>query len=251
MLSPKQIVTICFAISILISAPLFATDIPPFVSTADCKNNPLQTYSGTSNLQADWQANEIYLYWYDGDEELDVPEESWSCVYDGTLTPPPAPTKTGYTFKGWRVRCELYTLMDDANVDISINGTNYGYTRINGAAGLNENTYGLTTYPVDDNHLYPTAEWAVTFSYGTVKGISYCRKTNGIVSRPENQWCWCFPQQYIALNGDKHCKIRRGGGSFLDEGSANDCANNCAQHCAEGARNSQSERERMFYQQTW
>ena len=107
MLSPKQIGTICFAIfSFVFSAPSFADpDIPSSASTADCKNNPLQTYSGTSNLQADWQPNTIALHWYNGDDELTVPSASQSCVYDGTLTPPATiPTKTGYTFKGWRVK---------------------------------------------------------------------------------------------------------------------------------------------------
>ena len=86
--------------------PTFATDIPSSASTANCKNNPLQTYSGTSNLQADWTANTIQLHWYNGDDEIqNVPSASQSCVYDGTLTPPATiPTKTGYTFKGWTVR---------------------------------------------------------------------------------------------------------------------------------------------------
>ena len=107
MLSPKQIGTICFALfSFVFTAPLFATDIPSSASTADCKNNPLQTYSGTSNLQANWSANTIQLHWYNGDDEIqNVPSASQSCVYDGTLTPPATiPTKTGYTFKGWTVR---------------------------------------------------------------------------------------------------------------------------------------------------
>ncbi|MBQ3785502.1 MAG: InlB B-repeat-containing protein, partial [Alphaproteobacteria bacterium] len=103
----KQIGTICFAIfSILFSAPTFADpDISSSASSADCKYAPLETYSGTSNLSANWSANEIDLHWYNDDTELTVPAASQSCTYDGTLTPPATiPTKTGYTFKGWTVR---------------------------------------------------------------------------------------------------------------------------------------------------
>ena len=106
LLSPKQIGTICFAIfSILISAPTFATGVSSTATSADCDNATLDTYSGTSNLQAGWQPNTIDLHWYNGDDELTVPSASQSCVYDGTLTlPTTIPTKTGYTFKGWTVR---------------------------------------------------------------------------------------------------------------------------------------------------
>ena len=95
-----------FIIAMLLSVPVNATpDIASTASNADCKHNPLQTYSGTSNLQADWTANTINLHWYDGDTELTVPSTSQSCTYDGTLTPPETiPTKTGYTFKGWTLK---------------------------------------------------------------------------------------------------------------------------------------------------
>ena len=128
MLRIKQIGTICFAIfSFIFSTPTFATNIPSNASTADCKNNPLQTYSGTSNLQADWQANTIQLHWYedsDATTEMNVASASQSCVYDGILTPPATiPTKTGYTFKGWTVRGlpDGYTKLQY----IESNGTQY------------------------------------------------------------------------------------------------------------------------------
>ena len=90
---------------IIVSGAFADPDIAPSASTADCKYAPLETYSGTSNLQAGWQPNTIALHWYNGDTELTVPSASQSCTYDGTLTPPATiPTKTGYTFKGWRVK---------------------------------------------------------------------------------------------------------------------------------------------------
>ena len=93
------------ALFMLLTIPTFATGVGSTASTADCNNATLNTYTGTSNLSANWQANEIDLHWYNGDTELTVPSASQSCTYDGTLTPPATiPTKTGYTFKGWTVR---------------------------------------------------------------------------------------------------------------------------------------------------
>ena len=70
----------------------------------------METYSGTSNLSANWGANTINLHWYADENattELTGSGIPTSCVYDGTLTPPPVssvPQRTGYTFAGWRVR---------------------------------------------------------------------------------------------------------------------------------------------------
>ncbi|MBQ3785084.1 MAG: InlB B-repeat-containing protein [Alphaproteobacteria bacterium] len=92
------------ALFMLLTIPAFATGVGSGASTADCKYAPLETYSGTSNLQADWEANTIQLHWYNGDTEITsgVPT---SCTYDGSLIPPSTiPTRTGYTFKGWTVR---------------------------------------------------------------------------------------------------------------------------------------------------
>ena len=79
-------------------------------NSATCDDSTLETYSGTSNLSANWGANTINLHWYADSEsttELTVPTTSQTCVYDSTLTPPPVssiPQKTGYTFAGWKVR---------------------------------------------------------------------------------------------------------------------------------------------------
>ena len=87
------------------SASVADPNIASDANSADCKNSTLETYSGTSNLSANWEANTIHLHWYDGNTELTVPSESQSCVYDGDLTPPATiPTRTGYTFTGWKVR---------------------------------------------------------------------------------------------------------------------------------------------------
>ena len=83
----------------------FASGIASNSASAPCTNNTLETYSGNSNLSADWQPNTINLTWYNEQEKLTVQQSAQSCVYDGTLNVPSTPpTRTGYTFAGWKVR---------------------------------------------------------------------------------------------------------------------------------------------------
>ena len=72
-------------------------------TTAPCDNDTLNKYTGTANVEINWEPNTIGLNWYDGDTKLTVENNSQSCVYDGTITVPPQPTKLGYTFNGWKV----------------------------------------------------------------------------------------------------------------------------------------------------
>ena len=252
LLSPKQIGTICFAIfSILISAPLFATDIPSSASTADCKNNPLDTYSGTSNLQADWRANEIALHWYDGDTELTVAEESQTCTYDGTLTPPTTiPTKTGYTFKGWRVKqaaqCSL------SGLDPSI-GTDWDATLTRWKPISSPGYTMASAFDIENSSDLNPGEWVVTFSYGTVKGMAKCSAKSGnnnnytfsnassnwlateselTSASGETKYCWCHATNYTP-NGGNQCNVASPSWVFIyRNSSAYSCAKSCASDCA-------------------
>ncbi len=272
MLRIKQIGTICFAISLLISAPLFATDIPSSASTADCKHTPLQVYSGTSNLEAGWQANTIQLHWYNGDDEIqNVPSESQSCTYDGTLTPPATiPTKTGYTFKGWRVKScfasQVCSLTGSGVNGLTYNmddSTAYGYNSNDGQNSENASIYGLTS----------TGTWAVKdTSGGIIKGIASCNSTmptimetimtamgNGTMTqeqalaavygscasdaiKPGNntfsssssgQYCWCKMSSYTPSGGSA-CNVASPSWVFSLGESASNCAGSCAGICAGG-----------------
>ena len=80
----------------------FATGISGGTS-APCDNDTLNKYTGTANVEINWEPNTISLNWYDGDTKLTVANNSQTCVYDGTLTVPTQPTKPGYTFNGWKV----------------------------------------------------------------------------------------------------------------------------------------------------
>ena len=272
MLSPKQIGTICFAIfSILISAPLFATGVSSGATSADCDNATLDTYTGTSNLQVDWQPNTIALHWYNGDTEITSGVQT-SCVYDETLTPPSTiPTKTGYTFKGWRVKqadtscfaSQVCSLTGSAVNGLTYNrddSTAYGYYSHDGQRKSNESTYGLTA-----------GGWAVKdTSGGIIKGIASCNSTmptimetimtamgNGTMTeeqalaavygscasdaiKPGNtfsssssgQYCWCKMNSYTPSGGSA-CNVASPSWVFnFDGGSASDCANYCAGDCA-------------------
>ena len=266
MLSPKQIGTICFAIfSILISAPLFATDIPSSASTADCKHTPLQVYSGTSNLEAGWEPNTIALHWYNGDDELTVPSASQSCVYDDSLTPPSTiPTKTGYTFRGWRVRqvaCQIPSSLAN-KINPVYNGSGYGYksdsTGSYGPRESNASTYGLT----QDN------TWAVEWSGGEiVHGRAICSgmagdNANNIWDNDSSNWsatesqltsasgeakyCWCAATNYTPSGGSA-CYIAAPSWVFLyGSSSASACAALCAKSCAERVENTSLFRYALF-----
>jgi len=93
----KIIISAIFAIATTI--PTYATNISD--SNKGCTSGTLTTSSGTAALEADWQANTVGVTFYNGDTQFDTA----SCTYDGTLTLPETdPTKTGYTFAGWKVR---------------------------------------------------------------------------------------------------------------------------------------------------
>ena len=268
MLSPKQIGTICFAIfSFVFSAPSFADpDIAPSASSADCKYAPLETYTGTSNLQADWQPNAIALHWYNGDTELTVPSASQSCVYDGTLTPPATiPTKTGYTFKGWRVRqpqCSFASSVCGLSRSVinSLEEVDAGYKSYDGTFDSKTTEYGLTS----------VGEWAATLSNGgMIRGISSCNNTtpnvweealHGMISisweeatellwgscngdgiKPNNTPfsssvtgpnCWCKITSYTPSGGTA-CNVSTAAWVFMpwDISEESDCASLCAPNC--------------------
>ena len=87
---------------------LFVFALPAFAmgingASAPCDNATLSKYTGTADIEINWEPNTINLNWYDGDTKLTVANSAQSCVYDSTITVPPQPTKPGYTFNGWKV----------------------------------------------------------------------------------------------------------------------------------------------------
>ena len=274
LLSPKQIGTICFAIfSFVFSAPTFAGAVQCDSSLngdcPKCKNSNLQTYSGTSNLQANWSANTIQLHWYNGDTEIqNVPVASQSCTYDDSLTPPSTiPTRTGYTFRGWRVKqfpqCNLSGL--DASIGADMDADHIAWQPINGSSGYTVAQVIADGYLSGTDHSseLSNGEWRIIFSYGTVKGTSYCSGLSGdnngytwsdpsrateseLTSAGNGQYCWCAATSYTPSGGSA-CNIASPSWVFnYDAGSASDCASYCAGSCAEVVNNNVGFRWALF-----
>ena len=78
----------------------FASGIATNTNSAPCDNATLSQYNGTADIEINWEPNTIGLKWYNGDQQI---SGQTSCVYNGTITVPPQPTKPGYTFNGWKV----------------------------------------------------------------------------------------------------------------------------------------------------
>ena len=239
-------------------------------NSSHCDNDVLSTYSGSANLTANWQGNPITVTWYNDDTQYD----SNQCTYGGNLTMPSSiPQKTGYTFRGWRVRqaasCSFANQVCSLNGS-AVNGltynmndsTAYGYYSHDGQNTYNTNTYGLTA-----------GGWAVKdTSGGIIKGITSCNSTkpnlwdtvmegmsNGTMTdeqamnalwgtcntdtfKPSNtfsssssgQYCWCKISSYTPSGGSV-CNVASPSWVFGgDGGSASNCANGCAGDCAFG-----------------
>ena len=185
---------------------------------------------------------------------------------------PSAPAaRTGYTFKGWRVRqaagcsfassvCSLNGSAVNALTYDDSDSTRYGYYSHDGQNKENESTYGLTT-----------GGWAVKdTSGGIIKGIASCNSTmstimettmtamdNGTMTeeqaintvwgtcntdtvRPSNtfsssssgQYCWCKISSYTPSGGSA-CNVASPSWVVGNAfGGTAPCAYNCARHCA-------------------
>ena len=205
------------------------------MTTPYCDDSVLESDTGPVNIEINWEPNEINLHWYDGDTELNVASESQSCLYDAALTAPTIiPTKTGYTFRGWRVRCRLDDL---SGLDTTIRTTNDATHRR--WKPISDTGYTMEDASVTENSSdLNNGEWAVTFSYGTVKGMAKCSNTNGTyatVGSPSDtngRYCWCGATGYTP-DGGTQCSIASPSWVFLDDSEfAWNCAYDCVVGCA-------------------
>jgi len=64
------------------------------------------TQANDITCTAEWTANNIAISWYRDSvaNGVTTPMESNQCTYDGAITLPTQPSKTGYTFQGWKIR---------------------------------------------------------------------------------------------------------------------------------------------------
>ncbi|MFQ6727488.1 MAG: hypothetical protein ACLRFF_04015 [Alphaproteobacteria bacterium] len=212
---------------ILISTPSFSY----VTDSSQCDNDVLSTYTGPANLTANWQGNNISVTWYNDDTQY----ASNSCTYGGNLTMPSSiPTKTGYTFKGWRVKpaqCSLSGL--DPSIGTSWDATHARWKQIYPTDGYTMADAFGTENSSDLNN----GEWAVTFSYGTVNGMAKCSNTNGSYATPgtpsdtDGKYCWCQATNYTPNEGNQ-CNVASPSWVFRSAyESASECAFDCAGSC--------------------
>ena len=236
--------------------PALASGIASNSATAPCTNTTLETYSGNTNLAADWQPNTINLRWYNNNTLLDVQSAANTCVYDGTLTvPSTAPNRTGYTFAGWEVRPQ----MDFGTIPTDTNGIerwamasgNTCYHDPGIGTGLVE---PCANADFSDLQLY---EWKTKFSVGQVYGVSKCTSISGTYSTAGNpgndngKYCWCKATGYKPTNENKiHGPNSNLSWIFYnlhgEYSSFTSCANVCAIHCAYGVRYQTEFRTALF-----
>ena len=96
-----------FCLAFILSILTFPTFSETLGNSPQCDNSTLHTTTGPATLNARWSANTIILNWNAGnDATFTAPVQgsaAYSCEYDGGITLPTAPTRSGYTFGGWRV----------------------------------------------------------------------------------------------------------------------------------------------------
>ena len=195
---------LCVLFLSIFTLPVFGSGINANIASAPCTNTTLETYSGNTNLQADWQPNTIDLRWYDNNTLLTVQSAANTCVYDDTLTiPSTAPTRKGYTFAGWQVRPEY----DFSTLPVNEAGTEAWGLGANGYRIYYENTFGKCESAGCPNTLdfsgLDNGEWKVSFSWGTLYGTSMISSSNTSPTESVNgAYCWCRVTGYIPKNGN-------------------------------------------------
>ena len=234
-------------------SPVFASGINTNSASAPCTNSTLETYSGNTNLQADWQPNTIQIRWYNNNTLMDVQSSANTCVYDGALAvPSTAPTRIGYTFDGWTVRPE----MDFSTIPTNENGIERW-----GKGAEDRCTYGAadslrSVLCNSDNNFseLQQQEWKIKYQHGVLYGMAGCSTTNGAWAAPGNptigsgQYCWCKATGYRATN-DTMVKGSMYPLSWVcatRTDSNENCAISCANHCIYQDENYSGFRSALF-----
>lgn len=199
--------------------PSFATnpDIPANTTILSCNDSALNSDNSPVNIEVNWEPNEINLHWYANNTLMSANDVQTSCLYDDNLTPPQTiPTRTGYTFKGWRVR----PTYDFSTLNSTENGlqswgrgqsspiTDFCKTfcpncGTNGALGREESCKNVDYADLSTN------EFKVQFSWGILYGSAKCSATDGGTrGTPGNPsdtfgtYCWCMATGYKPNNSN-------------------------------------------------
>ena len=236
----------------------FATGISGNVSSAPCDNATLDKYTGTANVEINWEPNTINLTWYDGDMQLNVPVASQTCTYDSMITVPPAPPeKLGYTFNGWKI-----PKIDFSTIPTDVQGTNRWSVGWDNNANTNICWYAAATgdaWKVDCNsdstynELQPY-EWKVKYNHGDLYGVAGCGTTSGThaqhgnptITNGSGQYCWCKATGYKIAN----TSVINSPSSVLSwvfgSATVGICARDCVAYCVNAADYISSFRRALF-----
>ena len=222
----------------------FASGIASSANNAPCTNNTLETYSGNSNLAADWQPNTIQIRWYNNNTLMDVQSSANTCVYDGALAvPSTAPTRIGYTFDGWTVRPE----MDFSTIPTNVEGLerwakSRGYDGED-SCSYDERSHSAKIVGCESNNTYKELqryEWKVRYSHGFLYGMGRCSVISGTAGQSGNpttetgKRCWCKATGYIATDAN----VIKGPSAVLpwiynkSYETVDDCTQGCPVNCA-------------------
>ena len=198
----------------ILVTPSFATvDISSDANSASCNTGTLNTYTGPTSLQAEWEPNTINVSWYNDTAAngATTPSTTNTCSYSGALTVPSAPAKkTGYTFAGWRLRVAPFDL---TTLDSTIRATSYEYKAINYGTSSDYNLYTSQTSSGANAAGLNNGEWLANFSYGTIYGRAYCSSRSGdyydIESAPYwpsgNSATWAATDAQVMVGRGEHC----------------------------------------------
>ena len=240
--------------------PIFILSMisPSFSDTlsnnSQCDNATLHTTTGPATLNARWTANTIILNWNAGnDATFTAPAQNdaaYSCEYDGGITLPTAPTRSGYTFGGWRVgaaaaQCVLSQHYTNESVT-------YDAQHVKWEPIAQNNGYTMAEEFEDENLTsgLNAGEWSVTFTEGTIKGRALCSSTSGTygtTGTPNEtgggQYCWCAGTDF-----GNSCHVASPSWVFnaYDRVSADGCATDCAYLCVGDVRYGSAFRRAIF-----
>jgi len=217
----KKLLTFLFAI--LFAAPCFATGVSG--DSATCDSGTLSTDTGPTNLRANYESNTLNLKWHD---ENGTPITSNTCTYGGTITMPTAPTKRGYTFKGWKVITHTpieYIENDVTNnpyIDTGVEGNNDNYNIITEVMVLEQTTNYPTLISNSCSNCSNYNEWAIisvnfnaSFLFYTNTHYIYPRLGNGCsmaTGRKNVRYLIDFTYNRAIVNGVQYdyCSETRG-----------------------------------------
>ena len=201
------------------------------------------TATGPVKLRARFVPEDIGIRWYDGNTQVNVSSSSNTCEYDTGINLPTTPTRTGYTFNGWKVVPQY----DMSTLNAVPNAT-YSWAKDSNTCRYcdNANNECVRSSEVCNNTEFKdlnTGDWKVTFSYGTIYGQSRCSVTysgqlisDSIDETTGGIYCWCRITGIIPSNQNTRYAPKqsvwilnkRVSGNIGSDCQHQECASGCA-----------------------